>query len=250
MISMATVHVRYGRTQALQGISLHLDEGITAVVGPNGAGKTTLLRLLATALDPSQGTIRILGLNPRHPRERADIRRRLGFLPQDTDTNATRMTVGELIDYFAILKGHGDPHQRLRAIAQVVSDHQLVPHLESRIGDLSAGIRRRVLLAQAFLGRPRFLILDEPFTDLDPEQRRATEQRIAATRGHATTIVATHNIDEFVAACDNLIILQQGRLRFFGTPTELTRLAYPVVGTKTEPTAQAIQAGYITATKT
>lgn len=250
MIRLADIDVSYGTTRALQEISLQVHKGITTVVGPNGAGKTTLLRLLATALDATRGNISILGLNPRQPLERAEIRRQLGFLPQDTDTNASRLTVGELIDYLAVVKGHGDHHQRLHAIAEVVANHGLAPHLESRIGDLSAGIRRRLLLAQAFLGNPRVLVLDEPFTDLDPEQRKAAERQITAMRVQATTVVATHDINEFVAGSDTVIVLHEGRLRFHGTPVELSRLANPVAGSQPQTDTQALQTGYAAATHT
>lgn len=249
MIRIAGVDVRYGRTQALQGIGINVNRGITVVVGPNGAGKTTLLRLLATALDPESGSISILGRNPRRPQDRTEIRRQLGFVPQDTDTNASRMTVGELIDYLAVLKGYDDPRQRLNAVADVVADHGLLPVLESRIEELSAGVRRRVLLAQAFLGKPRLLVLDEPFIDLDPEQRRAAERQIAATRDHASVIVATHDIDEFVAASDTVVILREGQLRFVGTPAELCGRAFAVPEPgAAQPNTQTMRAAYIAAT--
>lgn len=250
MIHMSDVHVRYGRTQALRGVDLHLDTGVTAVLGPNGAGKTTLLRLLATTLEPSQGTMSILGLNPRDPRERTAIREQLGFLPQDTDTNPNQMRVGEVIDYLAVLKGIRDQHDRLRAVAQVVTDHHLEPHLESRFRDLSAGVRRRVLLAQAFLGKPRALILDEPFTDLDLEHRTATRHRIAELRGQSTMVVATHDIDEFVEASDTVVILQAGWIRFSGPPADLAGRSRPNDGTSLESLLEAMQNAYIATTRT
>lgn len=250
MIHLADVHVRYGRTPALQGIDLQLVTGVTAVVGPNGAGKTTLLRLMATALKATQGTISILGLSPGDPRERTTIRQQLGYLPQDTDTNADRMVVSEFIDYLAVLKGFGDQHKRLQAVSEVVTDHRLEPHLESRIRDLSAGVRRRVLLAQAFLGNPRALVLDEPFTDLDPEQRTAASRRISALRGQSTTVVATHDIDEFVEASDTVVILLEGRIRFSGSPGDLAGLTLPGAKSRMGSIAEAMQRAYIAATRT
>lgn len=245
MIHLSGVQVRYRRTKALAGIDVQLGRGITAVVGPNGAGKTTLLRVLATALHPTEGAISVFGLNPGDPEERRAIRQQLGFLPQDTDSNASRMTVGELIDYLAIVKGHDDHRQRLEAIARVAADHQLTPRLDARIGELSAGVRRRVLLAQAFLGKPRALILDEPFTDLDPEQRQQAQRQITGTRAHAAAVVATHDIDEFVARSDTVMVLHEGRIRFFGTPAELACFPDPAPRQSERIDMQGLRRGYV-----
>ncbi|MEX1043861.1 MAG: ATP-binding cassette domain-containing protein, partial [Acidimicrobiia bacterium] len=171
MITIDGVSVRRGRTVVLAGLDLRIGPGLTVVTGPNGSGKTTLLRLLATSLRPSAGKIRINGLDPVDPVQRRRVRERLGYLPQDIDTDS-REPIGTLLDQIAFLKGLTDPDDRVRAIGRLAVRHGLVGHLSARVSDVTPGMLRRALIAQALIGDPQLVVLDEPFTHIDTYYRR------------------------------------------------------------------------------
>ena len=153
------VHKRLGSTPALAGVSLHRGDGITGLLGPNGAGKTTLIRVLATVLAPDRGSVRLLGLDPADPRERTLIRERLGYMPQEPGLHQ-RFTAFE----FVARAIRAPVAARPRRCPCSRSSGQAAP----RIKALSSGMRRRVALAQALLGDPKLLILDEPTRALTP----------------------------------------------------------------------------------
>ena len=160
----------YGATQALAEVSLALDRGITGLLGPNGAGKTTLLSVLATVAEPDTGQVSVFGLDPRDRSERVEIRRRLGYLPQELRYHR-HFTVARFLDYIAILKEITDRRRRAEEVAWVLAATGLERQARKRIRSLSGGMRQRLGIAQALLGHPDLLILDEPTAGLDPEQR-------------------------------------------------------------------------------
>ena len=168
-VELAAVAKRYGGTRALDGIDLAA-AGITGLLGPNGAGKTTLLRIAATVLAPDAGRVRLLGLDPAQAGERVEIRRRLGYLPQEPGYHRG-FTTFEFVDYIAILKELTDRRARHAEVRRVLAEVGLDAVARRKIRALSGGMRRRVALAQALLGRPDLLVLDEPTAGLDPEQR-------------------------------------------------------------------------------
>src|SRR6204780_5412349 len=161
---------RYGTIRALDGIDLTLERGITGLLGPNGAGKTTLLSILATVSEPDAGSVSVLGLDPRDGAERVEIRRRLGYLPQELGYHR-HFTVAGFLDYIAILKEITDRRRRADEVARVLAAIGLERRARTRIRTLSGGMRQRLGIAQALLGQPALLILDEPTAGLDPEQR-------------------------------------------------------------------------------
>src|ERR1017187_3276075 len=176
-LSVSTVAVRvdglsrrYGAIRALDGIDLTLQRGITGLLGPNGAGKTTLLSILATVAEPDAGRVTMLGLDPRDGAERVEIRRRLGYLPQELSYHRY-FTVAAFLDYVAILKEITNRRRRAEEVAKVLAIPGLEDRARTRIRALSGGMRQRLGIAQALLGRPDRLILDEPTAGLDPEQR-------------------------------------------------------------------------------
>src|SRR4051794_18635918 len=148
---------RLGGTDALAGVSLDIQPGVTGLLGPNGAGKTTLMRLLATVLAPDAGTLRLLGLDPADAGERPAIRRRIGYMPQEPGFHP-RFTAFEFVDYVAILKEmtvRRARHDEVRRVLELVG---LRDEAGRRIRALSGGMRRRVALAQALLGEPQLLL--------------------------------------------------------------------------------------------
>lgn len=215
---------RYRNKVVLDHVDLEADPGITGLLGPNGAGKTTLLRTIATVLRPDDGRLRLFGLDPGDATERREIRRRLGYQPQEPGF-FQNFTVLAFLDYVAILKELGGHDERRREVRRVIDLVHLGAEANRRIRKLSGGMRRRVALAQALLGRPQLLILDEPTAGLDPEQRLRFREVVSQVAAEHTVILSTHQTDDVAALCDRVIVLHEGRVHFEGTPTDLAKLA-------------------------
>src|SRR5689334_6044921 len=217
-ISLRGVGRRFGSAWALADIDLDLAPGVTGLLGPNGAGKTTLLRLFATALSPTQGTVSVLGLDPAEPAERTGIRRRLGYLPQEIGF-PRGFSAFAFVDYVALLKEWTQPAARH---AEVRRGLGLSGIAAKKIRTLSGGQRRRVALAQALLGPPAVLILDEPTTGLDPEQRATLRTVLAELARTSVVVLSTHQTEDVAALCERVIVLDRGRVRYDGLVTGLT----------------------------
>ena len=152
-VSVENIRKRFARTQALDGVTLRLGDGVTGLLGPNGAGKTTMLRILATVLAPDDGRVRMLGLDPADPRERTELRRQLGYLPQDPGFQRG-FSVFAFVDYMAILKEITGTRRRHEEVRRVIEAVDLTSVSGKRVRALSGGMRRRVALAAALLGDP------------------------------------------------------------------------------------------------
>jgi ABC-2 type transport system ATP-binding protein len=211
---------KFGSAWALRDVSLDLTPGVTGLLGPNGAGKTTLLRLLATALPPSHGEIRVLGLDPAVPAERTEVRRQLGYLPQEIGFPRA-FTAFAFVDYIAVLKEWTEPDRRHAEVRRVLDLVGLGGNSAKRLRAMSGGQRRRVALAQALLGSPDVLILDEPTTGVDPEQRASLRAVLAELARTSTVILSTHQTEDVAALCDRVIVLDDGFVRYDGQVTEL-----------------------------
>jgi ABC-2 type transport system ATP-binding protein len=226
---MTTVRItglgkRYGARTALDELTLDFGTGVTGLLGPNGAGKTTLLRCLATALTPDAGGLEVLGLDPSLPTERTALRRRLGYLPQDPGLYP-HFTAYDLLDYVAVLKEITDTAERRAEVRRVLDEVHLADRATTRVRKLSGGMRQRLGLAQALLGDPDVLILDEPTVGLDPEQRmhfRTLVSRLGETR---TVLLSTHQTEDVGALCERVVVMREGRVLFEGTPRGLADLA-------------------------
>ena len=214
----------YGRSPAVASIDLELHYGVTGLLGPNGAGKTTLLRILATSLAPSAGELRIFGHDPAHPTGRLAIRRQLGYVPQELGLY-DNFTAFDFVDYIAILKEHGDRHARHAEVRRVIDDVDLGDVRSKKIRKLSGGMRRRVALAQALLGDPPLLVLDEPTVGLDPEQRLRFRQIISRHAERRCVVLSTHMTEDVEALCDRVVVLDRGAITFDGTPRALAAVA-------------------------
>ena len=214
----------YGGSPAVDSLDLELTNGVTGLLGPNGAGKTTLLRMLATSMAPSSGELRILGHDPASPAGRLAIRRVLGYVPQELGLY-DNFTAFEFVDYIAILKEHVDRQARHDEVRRVVDDVDLGDVRSKKIRKLSGGMRRRVALAQALLGDPSVLVLDEPTVGLDPEQRLRFRQIISRHADRRCVVLSTHMTEDVEALCDRVIVLDRGAITFDGTPPGLAELA-------------------------
>jgi len=223
-ITMSQLHKRYGTTDVVDGLSLELAPGVTGLLGPNGAGKTTLMRMLATVLAPTAGELRLLGFDPSDPDERTELRRRLGYMPQEPGFHR-QFTAFEFVDYIAILKEMTDTRARHREVRRVLEQVGLGDVAGRRIRKLSGGMRRRVALAQALLGDPQLLVLDEPSAALDPEQRLRLRELVSELGDERVVLVSTHQTEDVAALCQRVIVLRDGRDAFDGTPAELSALA-------------------------
>ena len=215
---------RYGNETALDEVELSFGRGVTGLLGPNGAGKTTLLRIVATALAPDAGEVRVLGQDPYTASGRTAIRRRLGYLPQEAGF-PRGFTVFRFVDYFAILKEWDERVARHDEVRRVIDAVDLSDVATKRIQSLSGGQRRRVLLAQAMLGSPDLLVLDEPTNGLDPAQRARLRDLLSTAGERSTLLVSTHQTDDVAALCERVVVLEGGRVLFDGSLTDLVATA-------------------------
>ncbi|MEU2285883.1 ABC transporter ATP-binding protein [Streptomyces sp. NPDC013178] len=247
-VTATDLSLRYGGTHALDGVSLRLTGGVTGLLGPNGAGKTTLLRVLATAVPPDRGEFTVLGHDPGTAAGRLAVRRGLGYLPQTPGFHPD-FTAFDFVDYVAILKELTDRGARHREVRRVLEAVDLSDVRGKRIKRLSGGMRQRVALAAALVGDPGFLVLDEPTVGLDPEQRMRFRELIAEAGQGRTVLLSTHQTEDVAMLCHRVVVLAHGRVRFEGTPAELTARAAGRVWSSTERDPAAL-AGWRTGSGT
>jgi ABC-2 type transport system ATP-binding protein len=240
IVELTGVGKRYGRTHALDDIDLAFDHGVTGLLGPNGAGKTTLLRIVATSIAADSGQVQLFGRDPY--RSQADVtavRRELGYLPQELGYPSD-MTAFGFIEYIAVLKEWNDRERRVQEVRRVLDVVDLTDRATVRVSRLSGGQRRRVGLAQALLGDPRLIVLDEPTTGLDPAQR-ADLRRTLSTLGHRSTVLlSTHQTEDVAALCERVVVLAGGTVRFDGAVSDLIATAVGRVWLADEPSADAL----------
>jgi ABC-2 type transport system ATP-binding protein len=223
-IEVAHVTKRYGSTRAVDDVSLTAGHGMVGLLGPNGAGKTTLLRMLATVLAPDTGELRLLSRDPGRATQRTQIRRRLGYLPQEPGFHPS-FTAFAFVDYVAILKELTERrarHDEVRRVLGVVGLEQVAGR---KVRALSGGMRRRLALAQALLGDPALLVLDEPTAGLDPEQRLRFRELVSRLGERRTVVLSTHQTEDVAALCQRVLVLDHGRVLVDGTPADVAQVA-------------------------
>lgn len=218
MIEIKNLFRAYDEFMAVQDVSFSIRKGeIVGLLGHNGAGKTTIMKMISGYLEPSSGSIRIDDLDITEQRD--EVQKKLGYLPEVLPLYP-EMNVADYLDYVARLKGiHGQ--QVIEEIRRVVRATDLGNKLIAPISTLSRGYRQRVGVAQAILGKPRLLILDEPTNGLDPTQTRQMRELIRAIAKDATVILSTHIMQEVDALCDRVLIMRSGELALDSTLAEL-----------------------------
>ncbi|HNV85352.1 MAG TPA: ABC transporter ATP-binding protein [Candidatus Omnitrophota bacterium] len=218
MIEVHDLAKSFGKIRAVDGLTFNVQEGeIVGLLGPNGAGKTTAMRILTGFLTPTEGTVRINGLDMlKFPRKVQSI---LGYLPEDVPLYKD-MTVESFLKFVVRMKGL-PIRKRRDAIGEAVELCKLEDVRKRIIGKLSKGYRQRVGLAQALIGRPKVLILDEPTSGLDPRQINEIRQLIRNLKGKQTILLSTHILPEASMVSDRVLIINKGKLVATGTPKEL-----------------------------
>ena len=197
----------YRGTRALDGVDLIAGVGLLGVLGPNGAGKTTLLRILATVAAPDSGTLTLLGCDVADTGQQLAVRRRLGYVPQEPGF-PRGFTAYEYVDYIALLKEMADRRHRAAEVLRVLDAVGLSDRAGTRIRKLSGGMRRRLALAQALLGDPALLILDEPTTGLDPEQRVVVRDLMSTLAESRCVVLSTHLANLFLRLIERPVCCQ------------------------------------------
>ena len=199
----------YGDFKAVDGVSFNIGKGeIVGLLGHNGAGKTTIMKMLSGYLEPDTGSVKIDGISMADKPK--TLQRQLGYLPENLPVYG-EMTVADYLDYAASLKGL-DGREKVDEIRRAINATELADKLHARIHTLSRGYKQRVGVAQAILGRPRLLILDEPTNGLDPTQTRQMRALIKDIAREATVILSTHIMQEVDALCDRVLIIHRGQL--------------------------------------
>lgn len=200
---------------ALDDISFTVGSGVFGLLGHNGAGKSTLMKAIVTILEQSAGTIHVCGYDTQ--KEREQVRRRIGYLPQELSMYPS-LSVFDFVNYLAELKGISDKNAVEYALKQV----EMLEYSKRKIGQLSGGMKRRVGIAQALVGDPQILIVDEPTAGLDPEERvrfRGVLSRFA--KDGKTVLLSTHIVEDVYQICEELAVLRKGHLFYSGTPDAL-----------------------------
>jgi len=229
MLSISSLsHVYPNGTRALDDVSLEIPPGLYGLLGPNGAGKSTLMRCIATLQAPTGGSIRFGDIDVIAQPEA--LRRTLGYLPQDFGVYP-RVSAYDMLDHLAILKGLANRAERRETVEALLNQVNLWPVRKKALAGFSGGMRQRFGIAQALLGQPELIIVDEPTAGLDPEERNRFLNLLAEIGERVVIILSTHIVEDVADLCPRMAILAAGRIIGQGAPGDLvTSLAGRVWG--------------------
>jgi len=201
--------------RALRDVSLEIPTGMFGLIGPNGSGKSTLMRTIATLQEPDGGSIRFGPIDVL--RDKEAVRRRLGYLPQDFGVYPS-VTALTLLTHLATLKGIVHPRERKSAVEALLKRTNLWDVRKKRLGGYSGGMKQRFGVAQALLGNPQLIIVDEPTAGLDPEERNRFLNLLSEIGETVVVILSTHIVDDVSEVCTNMAIIREGRVLRTGKP--------------------------------
>jgi ABC-2 type transport system ATP-binding protein len=207
-----------GGTQALQDVSLSIPQGMFGLLGPNGAGKSTLMRTLATLQEADTGTATLDGIDML--RQKDEVRKLLGYLPQEFGLYP-KVAAETLLMHFAELKGLENATERRDVVHALLRQTNLWDHRNKPLGSFSGGMKQRFGIAQALLGNPRLIIVDEPTAGLDPEERVRFHNLLSAIGENVVVILSTHIVSDVSDLCRQMAIIHQGRVCAVGDPITL-----------------------------
>jgi ABC-2 type transport system ATP-binding protein len=213
-------HVYPNATRALDHVTLSIPRGMYGLLGPNGAGKSTLMRAIATLQTPTEGTIRFGDIDVIAEPEK--LRRVLGYLPQDFGVYP-RVSAYEMLDHMAVLKGVASPADRKATVETLLQQTNLWSVRKKMLSGFSGGMRQRFGIAQALIGNPRLIIVDEPTAGLDPEERNRFLNLLAEIGENVAVILSTHIVADVSDLCHRMAVLLDGRVRLEGAPLELMK---------------------------
>ncbi len=211
-------HVYPGGVRALDNVSLKINPGMFGLLGPNGAGKSTLMRTIATLQAPSQGSIHFNGIDVIGEPEK--LRRVLGYLPQDFGVYP-RVSAYDMLEHMAVLKGITGRAERRDTVEMLLQQTNLWAVRKKAIAGFSGGMRQRFGIAQALIGQPQLLIVDEPTAGLDPEERNRFLNLLAEVSESVVVILSTHIVEDVAELCSRMAIIAEGRIVAQGVPSEL-----------------------------
>ena len=212
-------HVYGNGTRALDGVSLSIPKGMFGLLGPNGAGKSTLMRSIATLQTPTSGSIRFCDIDVIRTPEQ--LRRVLGYLPQDFGVYP-RVSAYDMLDHMAVLKGISNGKDRKQTVEALLNQVNLWPVRGKALAGFSGGMRQRFGIAQALIGNPELIIVDEPTAGLDPEERNRFLNLLAEVGENVVIILSTHIVEDVTDLCPRMAVLAGGKIQLEGAPVELT----------------------------
>jgi len=204
--------------QALRNVSLRIPAGMFGLLGPNGAGKSTLMRTIATLQEPDSGTIRLGTLDVL--KEKDAVRRTLGYLPQEFGVYPKVSTL-EMLNHFAVLKGIVDARQRKETVEAILQRTNLFDVRKRKLGTFSGGMKQRFGIAQALLGNPSLIIVDEPTAGLDPAERLRFNNMLSEIGENVVVILSTHIVDDVSDLCSRMAIIAGGQVLLTGDPAHI-----------------------------
>lgn len=208
---------------ALKDINMEIPTGMFGLLGPNGAGKSTLMRILVALMEPTSGEVDVFGYDLN--KERKEVRNILGYLPQDFRFFAKYKT-HEFLDYAARLSGFNNSKKRREAVDEMLESVGLFDVRERYASKLSGGMKRRLGIAQALIHNPKVIIVDEPTTGLDPEERIRFRNLLSKiSEQDVTIILSTHIVGDISSSCNTMALMNEGEIAFFGSPEDLRKEA-------------------------
>ncbi len=202
-------------TAALQNVSLTINKGMFGLLGPNGAGKSTLMRTIATLQEADSGSIQLGDINVLE--DKVALRRVLGYLPQEFGVYP-RISAQQLLDHMAVLKGITDKKERKALVGATLERVNLHDHRKKSVSSFSGGMRQRFGIAQALLGEPKLIIVDEPTAGLDPGERNRFYNLLSEIGENVIVILSTHIVDDVKELCSDMAIIHEGEVLFSGSP--------------------------------
>jgi ABC-type multidrug transport system ATPase subunit len=237
IVARGVRHVYKGGTVALDGVDLDIGTGLFGLLGPNGAGKSTLMKIICTLLVPTEGTVSVGGNDV--VRDRRQVRTLFGYLPQEF--GAWRLhRVEEVLDTLARLSGMVDKDARRKRVVEIIEAVGLTEAADRKVKALSGGMVRRLGVAQALVHEPGVLVVDEPTVGLDPEERLRFRQLMVELGKDRVILLSTHIVADLGSGCEDMALIDHGKVEFRGTPSQLTERAKGSVWEITVPaTAEA-----------
>ena len=221
MLSIQNLSKTYANgVRALHEVSLEIPKGMFGLLGPNGAGKSTLMRTIATLQDPDSGSIRLDGLDLLADKQAA--RKQLGYLPQEFGVYPKEAAI-TMLDHFALLKGLTNAKERRETVEALLKQVNLWEVRGYKLGGFSGGMRQRFGIAQALIGHPKLIIVDEPTAGLDPEERNRFLNLLAEIGENVVVILSTHIVEDVTDLCPRMAIISRGQVLLAGEPREAMR---------------------------